>query len=152
MKKLGLITMIITWACWNFWQSLTYLWRSISRLILTRKKGHTSYLSKTIWEEFISLVRSSVHGSIICELKNTKCYTIFLDFTPAISNDDQLSLIARYVLPTGTVERFIIFLDMDSHNADHLQDKLLTFLNESSMDIGNCQGQSCDNASNMNCN
>ena len=38
---------------------------------------------------------------------------------------------------------------MDSHNAKHVQDKLLTFLNENGIDIGNCQGQSYDNASNM---
>ena len=40
---------------------------------------------------------------------------------------------------------------MDSHNAEHLQDKLLTFLNESSIDIENCQGQSYDNVSNRSC-
>ena len=112
-------------------------------------KGHTSYLSKTICEEFISLIGSSVHDSIICELKNSKFYTISLDSTPDISNIDQLTLIVRYVLPTGPVERFIKFLDMDSHNAEHLQDKLLTFLNENGIDIGNCRGQSYDNASNM---
>ena len=44
-----------------------------------KKKGHTSYLSKTICEEFISLVGSSVHNSIICELKNCKYNTISLD-------------------------------------------------------------------------
>ena len=93
-----------------------------------KKKGHTSYLSKTLCEEFISLVGSSVHNSIICELKNCKYYTISLDSTPDISNVDQLTLIVRYVLLTGPVERFILFLDINSHNAEHLQDKLLTFL------------------------
>ena len=38
---------------------------------------------------------------------------------------------------------------MDSHNAEHVQDKLLAFLNENGIDIGKCQGQSYDNASNM---
>ena len=114
-----------------------------------RGKGQTSYLSKTICEEFISLIGSSVHESIICELENSKYYTISLDSTPHISNVDQLTLIVRYVLPTGPVDRFIKFLDMDSHNAEHLQDKLLTFLNENGIDIGNCRSQSYDNASNM---
>ena len=40
---------------------------------------------------------------------------------------------------------------MDSYNAEYLQDKLLTFLNEDGIDIGNCRGQSHDNASNMSC-
>ena len=38
---------------------------------------------------------------------------------------------------------------MDSHNAEHLQDKSLTFLNENDIDIGNCRGQSYDKVSNM---
>ena len=38
---------------------------------------------------------------------------------------------------------------MNSHNAEHLQDKLLTFLNENGIDIGNCRGQSYKNASNI---
>ena len=55
------------------------------------------------------------------------------------------------MLPTGLVERFIKFLDMDSHNAEHLQNKLLTIPNGNGIDIGNCRGQSYDNASNMSC-
>ena len=38
---------------------------------------------------------------------------------------------------------------MYSHDAEHLQDKLITFLNENGIDIGNSQDQSYDNASNM---
>ena len=90
-----------------------------------------------------------MHDSIICELKNSKYYTISLDSTPDISNVDQLTLIVRYVLPTGPVQGFVKFLDIYSHNAEHLQDKLITFLNENNIDMGNCRDQSYDNASNM---
>ena len=38
---------------------------------------------------------------------------------------------------------------MDSHNAEHLQNKLLMFLNQNSIDIGNRRGQNYDNSSNM---
>ena len=112
-------------------------------------KGHTSYFSKTICEEFISLIGSSVQDSIICKMKNSKYYTISLDSTPDISHVHQLTLIVRYVLPTGPVEKFIKFLDMNSRNAEHLQNKFLTFPNENGIDIGNCRSQSYDNASNM---
>ena len=104
----------------------------------SKGKGHTSYLPKTICKEFISFIGSSMHGSIIYELKNSKYYTISIDSN--ISNVDQL---------TGPVETFIKFLDMGGHNAEHLQDKLLAFLNENGIDIGNFRGQSYDNASNM---
>ena len=95
-----------------------------------KEKGHTSYLSKAICEEFISLIGSSVHDSVICELKNSKYYTISLNSTPDLSNVDQLTLMIRCVLSTGPVEKFIKFLDMDSRNAEHLLDKLSTFLTE----------------------
>ena len=77
-----------------------------------------------------------MHDSIICELKNSKYYTISLDSTPDISNVDQLTYqTVRYVLPTGPVQRFVKFLDIYSYNAEHLQDKLITFLNENNIDI-----------------
>ena len=38
---------------------------------------------------------------------------------------------------------------MNSHNDEHLQDKLLAFLNKNSIGIENCRGQSYDNASNL---
>ena len=82
-------------------------------------------------------------------MKKSKYYTISLDSTPDIANVDQLTLIVRYVLPAGPEERFIKFLDMNSHNAEHLQDKMLAFLNENGIGIENCRGQSYDNASNM---
>ena len=91
-------------------------------------KGHTSYLSKTTCEEFIHLIASSI-----------------LD----LSHVDQLTLIVRYVLPSGPVERFVKFLDMEGHTAEQLAQSLLDFLNESGIDIKDCRGQSYDNASNM---
>ena len=61
----------------------------------SKGKGHTSYLFKNICEEFISSIGSSVHDSIICELKNSNYYTIALGSTPDITNVDQLTLIVR---------------------------------------------------------
>ena len=114
--------------------------------MLTRERG-THH--KTVCEEFISLIGFSVHDGIICELKTGKYYTVSLNSAPDILNIDQLTLIVRYVLPTEPVERFIKFWDMDSRNAEHLEDKLLTFLNKNGIDIENCRDQSYNNASNM---
>ncbi|GBP23047.1 Zinc finger MYM-type protein 1 [Eumeta japonica] len=66
-----------------------------------------------------------------------------------ISHVDQLTLIVRYVLPSGPVERFVKFLDMEDHTAEQLAQSLLDFLSESGIDIKDCRGQSYDNASNM---
>ncbi|GBP58944.1 Zinc finger MYM-type protein 1 [Eumeta japonica] len=73
----------------------------------------------------------------------------FIGFYPDISHVDQLTLIVRYVLPSGPVERFVKFLDMEGHTAEQLAQSLLDFLSESGIDIKDCRGQSYDNASNM---
>lgn len=112
-------------------------------------KGHTSYLSKTTCEEFINLIASSLLDHIIFEIKKCKYYSVSLDSTPDISHVDQLTLIVRYVLPSGPVERFVKFLDMEGHTAEQLAQSLLDFLKENGIDIKDCRGQSYDNASNM---
>lgn len=77
--------------------------------------------------------------------------SISLDSTPDISHVDQLTLIVCYVLPSGPVERFVKFLDMEGHGhtAEKLAQSLLDFLKENGIDIKDCRGQSYDNVSNM---
>ena len=55
----------------------------------------------------------------------------------------------RYVLPSGPVDIFVRFLDMESHTAEQLAQSLLDFLNENGINIKDCRGQSYDNASTM---
>ena len=112
-------------------------------------KGKVSYLSKTTCEEFINLIGKRLLETIIYEVKKCKYYSISLDSTPDISKVDQLTLIIRYVLPTGPVERFLIFLGMESHTGAELCQSLLDFLKKHDIDIKDCRGQSYDNASNM---
>ena len=76
-------------------------------------KGATSYLSHHICDEFIELLAKHVEDRIVTELKTAKYFSISLDSTPDLSHIDQLTLIIRYVLPTGPVERFLKFLSME---------------------------------------
>ena len=112
-------------------------------------KGHTSYLSKDVCEEFISLIGAKILDQIISEIKKSKYYSISLDSTPDLAHIDQLTLIVRYVLPSGPVERFIKFLEMEGHRSANLADSLLDFFKEREINIKDCRGQSYDNASNM---
>ena len=100
-------------------------------------------------EEFISLIGASMLDDIISEIKKCKYYSVSLDSTPDSANIDQLTLIVRYVLPSGPVERFIKFIEMEGHSSAQLTDSLLDFLKEMGVDIKDCRGQSYDNASNM---
>lgn len=55
-------------------------------------RAHTSYLSKRTCEEFLDLIGSSILDHIICKMKKYKYYSVSLNFTPYISNVDQLTL------------------------------------------------------------
>lgn len=115
----------------------------------SKGKGVPSYLSKDICEEFINLIGTRMLGKIITEIKECKYYSISLDSTPDSAFVDQLTLIMRYVLPSGPIERFIKFLDMEGHTSAQIANTLLNFLKEIGIDIKDCRGQSYDNASNM---
>lgn len=82
-------------------------------------------------------------------MKKYKYYSVSLDSTPDISHVGQLTLNVRYVLPSGPVERFVKFLDMEGHSAEELAQSLLDFLKENDIDIKDSRGQSYDDASNM---
>ena len=112
-------------------------------------RGRTSYLSSTILEELIELMGDAVFERILEELKSAKFYSISVDSTPDISHIDQLTCVLRYVLPSGPVERFLTFLQPHRHTGEELGNSLVTFLKEHSIPIGDCRGQSYDNASNM---
>lgn len=105
-------------------------------------KGNTSYLSKDVCEEFINLIGTRMLDKIISEIKMCKYYSVSLDSTPDTSNVDQLTLIVRYVLPSGPIERFIKFLEMEGHRSAQLADSLFDFLKDSGIDIKDCRGQS----------
>ena len=112
-------------------------------------RGHTSYLSKTICEEFIDLMANRVQEQIITEVKAAKYFSVSVDSTPDITHVDQLTCILRYVLPSGPVERYLTFLEMHGHTGKELAESLLEFLNTHRIDVADCRGQSYDNASNM---
>ena len=112
-------------------------------------KGVTSYLSHHICDEFIKLLANHLHVHILSEIENAKYFSISLDSTPDLAHIDQLTLIIRYVLPSGPVERFIKFLEMEGHTAEQMLNSVTQYLDENNISIENCRGQSYDNASNM---
>ena len=111
--------------------------------------GTTSYLSHSICDEFIALLAQEVTAKIIEELKEHIFFSISLDSTPDMSHVDQLTMIVRYVLSSGPVERFVKFLTMEGHSADQMYQSLRSFFDEHGIDSKYLRGQSYDNASNM---
>ncbi|XP_054009653.1 uncharacterized protein LOC128892986 [Hylaeus anthracinus] len=90
-----------------------------------------------------------VLACIITELKKSKDYSFSVDSTPDITHLDQLTFTVRYVTDQGPIERFLMFVPIEGHNAEHLTEVVVKFFKDNDIDINDCRGQSYDNASNM---
>jgi len=113
-------------------------------------RGNVSYLSSTICDEFISLMSKLVIDNITNKIKKSKYFSIVVDSTPDITKIDQLTIIIRYIEDNNyAVERFLGFLKSVGHKAEDMENALLNFFTDHSIDLKNCRGQSYDNASNM---
>lgn len=112
-------------------------------------KGIPSYLSATICEEFVEIMGTKVLSVIISEIQKAKYYAISVDSTPDVTHIDQLTFIVRYVIDAVPKERFLQFIPIHGHNAEHLTEVVTHFLETNNIDILNCRGQSYDNAANM---
>ncbi|XP_065650488.1 uncharacterized protein LOC136078633 [Hydra vulgaris] len=115
-----------------------------------RGKGTPSYLSSTIYEELLLLMKNDIIKITLKELKAAKYYSLIVDSTPDIANVDQLVIALRYVLPSGVpAERFLIFIPNSGHKSEEMSNVVMDFLNSHNIPIENCRSQSYDNARNM---
>ncbi|KAL4122158.1 hypothetical protein QTP88_014539 [Uroleucon formosanum] len=115
-----------------------------------RRKGTPSYLSSTIYEELLLLMKNDIIKIILKELKAAKYYSLIVDSTPDIANVNQLVIALRYILPSGVpAERFLIFIPNSSHKSEEMSNVVMDFLNSHNIPIENCRGQNYDNARNM---
>ena len=113
-------------------------------------KGSTSYLSKTICNEFIEIMAKQVTQKIVSETKSANYISISTDSTPDISHVDQLTFIIRYQYKTSFPrELFIKFIPNSCHQSEELTKIVLDTVEELTLNIKDCRGQSYDNASNM---
>ncbi|XP_050509357.1 zinc finger MYM-type protein 1-like [Diabrotica virgifera virgifera] len=113
-------------------------------------QGNCNYLPNTICEELIVLMGRKVRRTIVGELKQEKYYSIIVDSTPDVSHVDQLAFLVRYVSGDGMpTERFIKYIPSEGHNSAALESTVISTLEECTIDLSDCRGQSYDNASNM---
>ena len=113
-------------------------------------RGHPAYLSPGVCDEFIQCMSAKVVSAIVEEVKQSKYYSISVDSTPDISHTDQLTVILRYIAENGTtLERFVQFIDIQSHTSEYLATAVQKILSDLDIDINDCRGETFDNASNM---
>ncbi|KAF2898966.1 hypothetical protein ILUMI_07209 [Ignelater luminosus] len=81
--------------------------------------GHVSYLSASICNEFIVIMRQ-VLKQIISELKKARYFSISVDSTPDVIHVDQLNV--KYCTPVG---RFLDFIPIERHGSKSVQNDSL---------------------------
>ncbi|KAL3848255.1 hypothetical protein ACJMK2_019124 [Sinanodonta woodiana] len=98
----------------------------------------------------------AVLQEIVGRIKSAKHFAVILDCTPGISNQEQLSMVLRYVadgshshVPAGVYEHFIKFIIVVSSTGEHLFNTLIQELEMLGLDVGNIRGQGYDNGANM---
>ncbi|KAK5647971.1 hypothetical protein RI129_002863 [Pyrocoelia pectoralis] len=119
----------------------------------------STYLSKTIQNELISLISDKIKCHIIEDAKRSKYYSIILDCTPDASKVEQMTMIIRYVLINQThynskteviiKKSFLGFVPIEKSTGLKLTEVLLTELGKLGLPLQNMRGQGYDNGSNM---
>ena len=117
---------------------------------------HDHYLGKTIQNELISIMGSKVQEEITTWTKQAKYYTIILDCTPDVSQQEQFSLTIWFVkldvspdVPVSIEEHFIAFLPVEETSGKELSNVVLQELETLQLLSKNIHGQGYDNGANM---
>ncbi|XP_008186940.1 uncharacterized protein LOC100574288 [Acyrthosiphon pisum] len=111
-----------------------------------KEKGHLSYISKTIFNEVILLLKTNVMHYITNEIKISKYYSIIMDSTPELSKVDQVTIVIRCCTKSDVQERLLESEPIESHTGQSIYDVLEKLLSNVGLNIEDCRGQSYDNA------
>ena len=118
------------------------------------KPKSVTYFSSRSQNEIIDLLGETIKKKIISKIKNAKYFTIMLDSTPDIGHEGQVSEILRYVhidknKKVEIKEVFLEFFQIDKKDAGNLVNKILQKLEQDTISIIDCRGQTYDNAAVM---
>lgn len=118
---------------------------------LEKAPRNAVYTSKTIQNQMISLVASTIQDKIISDIKDAKYFTILADEVADCANVEQLSIVIRFV-QVGSKEireEFLDFVTVERTTGNSISSALLSWLEAHGLDIALCRGQGYDGASCM---
>uniref|UniRef100_A0A3Q1EGE4 TTF-type domain-containing protein n=1 Tax=Acanthochromis polyacanthus TaxID=80966 RepID=A0A3Q1EGE4_9TELE len=100
--------------------------------------SNSTYLGKTIQNEFIGCISDKIMETMVAEIKQSKYYAIILDCTPDLSHQEQMSVVIR-TMKLGEAPEI----------KEHFLGFLTSRLEELNIPFSNCRGQSYDNSANI---
>jgi hypothetical protein len=99
------------------------------------------------------MITNEIRSKIIKKVKEAKYFSIILDCTPDISNQEQMILVLRYVdistSPIKIEEYFLEFIKVDVTTGLSLFNELINVITKFQLNINDIRGQGYDNGSNM---
>ncbi|XP_065640430.1 uncharacterized protein LOC136073024 [Hydra vulgaris] len=99
-------------------------------------KGHVKYLSSQTVAAILKVMFSKVQQHFVKEIQEAKYFGIIIGSTPDITHFDQLCLVVRYVnLLSVPVERFLTFVPIYNHDAEHLYKVVTKILQDLGIDL-----------------
>ena len=85
-------------------------------------------MSKTIQNELVAVVGDQIRKDIVSEVKVAKYYSVIADEVTDASNNEELSLVLRYLFNGEIKEVFVDFLQVERITGKVLGESILNWL------------------------
>ena len=132
----------------HLWQSLLLLGHKDPKLEMLLKMKQT-FTSPSIQNELLKIMSNNIVRNIADQIRACKYYSIMVDETSDITNQEQATICIRYVKDLECHEEFLGLYAIDDTTSETLFKIVLDVLLRLNLSLDNCRGQCYDGASAM---
>ncbi|XP_050066310.1 uncharacterized protein LOC126555432 [Aphis gossypii] len=112
--------------------------------------GNAKYSSHRTQNELITLCGQILKEEIVCEANAANAFSIIADESADISGVEQLTIVIRFLDKQSKIrEEFLGFLPLDKLDAESVATKILSFMEDSGLNLSKFCGQGYDGCATM---